>query len=164
MPRANGSTRTTPALLVAVTLVLLVTRVAAGVHEWKHPPKWPDLVRWQTPHDANEGVKGKPVLYDFSARWCEPCGVMQQDVFGDDKSAQLINDEFQPIKVADEDKSAGASALRERFNVHEYPTLIIAGGGLAEPQTEAGYPSKETVEKFMRKSMRKVYEIKLDKE
>jgi thiol:disulfide interchange protein len=164
MPRANaGSTRSLSVALVAATIALLAARVAFGTYEAKHPPRWPDLVQWRATADVSE-KEGKPVLYEFYENACPACDALQQDVLGDAHSATMISTEFQPTRVIESDESAAAKALRDRFSIDAYPTIVIVGGGLKEPLYARGFGGKEAFEKTLQSALRKSFEVRFEKQ
>ncbi|MFY9554101.1 MAG: thioredoxin family protein [Blastocatellia bacterium] len=81
-------------------------------------------VDWKTSYDA--GVKaarrdGKPVLLEFWATWCQPCKVMDQEVWPDSKIQRLATN-FVCIAV-DVDHSEPEAT---RYHIQAIPTVIIA--------------------------------------
>ena len=76
MRPANAmSTRARPTVLIGLAAVMFAGRLAAGINEGANPPHPGGLVSWR-PIDgavAAATAEHKPILYDFSASWCEPC-------------------------------------------------------------------------------------------
>jgi hypothetical protein len=160
MHPAEGSTRPRPTLLFVAAALLLFARVASGVYETRHPPRWPDLVRWLPIAQVSETDRNRPVLYDFSSSACEPCSRMLQDVFGQEEAARSINESFIAVRVSDDDASPEAQALRERFSIDAYPSLIVVGGGLPEPMFLRGYPGENATHEFLRSAIVKSASIR----
>jgi thiol:disulfide interchange protein len=146
------STRARPKALIAVAALLLVARIATGVHDAYHPPRPGGLVRWLTPGDPAiaELATRKPVFYDFSASWCEPCHAMDREVFSDPESANYINATFVPVRVADEDRSEAAESLRARHEAMSLPTLIVIPPSAKEPRRIQGFPGRRQTMGFLR--------------
>jgi thiol:disulfide interchange protein len=138
-----------PLLLLTLAAMLLLARIVAGIHEWRHPPQEMEWVKWRPLEAAGAQAQssGMPILYDFSAEWCGPCQRMQQEVFADRQSAQLINSTFVPVRVVDRQREEGrnptaVAALEERYKVGAFPTLVVVPLDGSPPTVIEGYPGK----------------------
>jgi thiol:disulfide interchange protein len=152
-PGSAGSTRAVPTALLVLAAVLLVARVGAGVYEARHAAPLGGLVRWRAPDGAEAAAPdGKPILYDFSATWCEPCKRMDREVFANQDSAGLINGSFFAVHVDDDDQSMAAAALRSRHHLEALPTLVVVRPGGGEPRRLQGYPGKQRVLAFLKRA------------
>jgi thiol:disulfide interchange protein len=146
------TTRARPTVLLVIAALLLLARVGTGIREHLFPPRVPELVRWSAPVEPGAAVPapGKPVLYEFTADWCEPCQKMKREVFAERDSARFINQNFFPVRILDTDVSAGARALRERHRVTGFPTLLVTMPGDRESPTLAeGYQNRRATMKFL---------------
>jgi len=148
-PRLAGSSRATPPLLLGIAMVLLILRVAAGIHESRHPSGSVDLVEWRPAEDAGARARslGRPILYDFTADWCSPCQVMAREVFADRQAARAISTQFVPVRVLDRTHEEGrnppdVAALQARYHVQAFPTLVIASPDGGDPIVIEGYPGR----------------------
>jgi thiol:disulfide interchange protein len=156
-PPAEGTTRGRPTALLVAAAVLLVARVATGIHEDRHPPAMPDLVRWRPIEGAEEIARAGnlPVLYDFTAEWCVPCQVMQREVFGDPEAADEIERWFVPVRVTDRTREDGRNApavdsLQKRFRISSFPTLVVMPRGGGDPVVVVGYQGKQSTMQRLR--------------
>lgn len=70
----------------------------------------------------------KLIFMDCYTTWCGPCKMLARDVFTNSEVAAFFNDKFVNVKV-DMEKGEGKS-LKDRYEVHAYPTLnFIDGNG-----------------------------------
>ena len=102
-------------------------------------------IAWQTslPEDA-----GRPVLVDFTADWCPPCKVMEQEAWPDAEVAEAarayaavkIDIDFNPDLAAD-------------FEVASIPTIILLGadGNTLARQEGYTYGGQAKLAAFLRK-------------
>lgn len=153
----HGSTRSTPRWILLLAGVLLLARIATGVWEQRNPPSTEDKVAWRPIALAAEVARAerKPILYDFTAEWCAPCQAMGREVFGDEKSARVIDGMFVPVRVLDRTHEDGANlpevaALQQRYQVEAFPTLIVAAADGSELGRVEGYPGRDGLMKELR--------------
>lgn len=150
MLRANPeSTTSMPRWLLVLTAALVIFRIASEAMPERHEP---DLVAWRDPSSA-EAIAAPsgltPVLYYYSASWCQPCRRLDKDVFHDADMAKYVNARFVPIHVATDNVAPGehraeARRLMALHHVQAFPTLVIERPG-QEPLTLVGYPSRRKV-------------------
>lgn len=63
----------------------------------------------------------KPVLLDLTAVWCHWCHVMDSTSYSDEDCANIINENFVPIKVYIDKRPD----IRERYNMGGFPSTVF---------------------------------------
>ena len=156
-----GSTRRDPLVLIAIALVLLGLRVSLGLREPTRPAgrvegrlqiQAGEVMRWRAPDAALEEARatGKPLLYDFTADWCPPCRLMNEQLFDDRAVATDLDKRFVPVRVLDRQRETGRNApwvdeLQRRYRVSAFPTLVVVRASGAEPYRIEGYLGRDAV-------------------
>jgi thiol:disulfide interchange protein len=151
---ARTDQRALPVALLAVALLLVAARVAVPLVK-RAAPQAAGVVQWLTPAEglALAATTGKPILYDFTADWCQPCHMLDEHVFGNPAIAKDINEHFVPIRVVDRLREEGRNApevdeLRQRFNVRGFPTVVFDGRGGKRARME-GFRGPDEFERLM---------------
>jgi thiol:disulfide interchange protein len=150
---ARTDQRAIPIALFVVALVLVAARVAFPLVQPTPPQN--GGVHWYTP---DEGLRlaassNKPVLLDFTAEWCQPCHVLDAEVFQNPAIARAINERFIAIRVVDRRQEEGRNAsavdeLQQRFTVRGFPTVVFADRGGERARME-GFRGREEFERVM---------------
>ena len=115
-------------------------------------PKRVEIPKSEESAIAIAAKTGKPLLIDFYGIWCPPCNLYNETIFNTKKFAEYTR-KFVFLKM---DADAESSfALKSRFKVGGYPTLIIARanpkGELTEVERIVGYfPPAEFYSKLER--------------
>lgn len=65
-------------------------------------------VKWMTLEQALKAQEKQPrkILIDFFANWCGPCKTMEKETFGHPVIAELINENYYPVKFNAEGNDA----------------------------------------------------------
>ena len=66
---------------------------------------------------------GTPVLIDLSAAWCQPCRMMEREVFSNREVGEFINDRFVAARY-NVDRATGRK-LMDRYGSGSIPLLLI---------------------------------------
>lgn len=146
--------RTIPLWLPLLAAVAVAARVM--VVQLDPVEKSSTLVEWVPLAYAEERAKdtGRPILYDFTAEWCRPCHVLDDEVFKDAQIAARINKRFIPVRVTDRMQEDGANppavqAVQRRFEVRMFPTVVIAGVDGHTRAKMVGYEGKSEFVKMI---------------
>lgn len=90
------------------------------------------------------GEERKLVFIDAHTAWCQPCVLMEKNVFSLNTVADFYNEHFINVKI----DFGKEKELAERFDVHGYPSYIFVnakgkavymGGGYTEEKEFIGY-------------------------
>jgi thiol:disulfide interchange protein DsbD len=155
--------RSLPKWLPLLAAVLLALRFAAGrfPQEPRSERVGETLVKWVPLAEAQRRAEAerRPLMYDFSAEWCEPCKQMDRSVFRDKAVAERLNRTVIPVRITDRTQEEGSNppeiaALQKRYAVIGFPTLVFADpGGLELARLEGMKGSDEvsaTLERVVR--------------
>ena len=151
------SQRYVPVALIAIALALLAGRIVHHVTKLDGPVKGKDdLVRWMTPEEGLRlaATTRQPILFDFTADWCQPCHVLDAEVFRNPEIARDINERFVAIRVVDRQQEEGSNkpevdALQRRYGVRGFPTVVFADGSGSERARMDGFRGRGEFERLM---------------
>jgi thiol:disulfide interchange protein len=141
---------------IVLALALLAAAGPAGA-----VPK--DLVRWRpiAAGEAEAKKAGKPVLYFFTADWCGPCHLLEQQVFSRKDVADQIAKDFIPVVVQDRQRETGKNApemlkLADRYGLRGFPTLVVSRPGLDRGITMEGWDGPERAMEFLKSARQRL--------
>lgn len=153
---ARTDQRSLPVALFLIALALVAARIVVPLMK-KDPPAGAkgSGIRWLTPAEGMRAAQasGKPVLFDFTAEWCQPCHMLEAEVFRNPAIARTINERFVPIRVTDRRQEEGRNSpevdeLQQRFGVRGFPTVVIADAGGERARME-GFRGRAEFERMM---------------
>ncbi|MCB9745793.1 MAG: tetratricopeptide repeat protein [Alphaproteobacteria bacterium] len=113
----------------------------APPQEPEAPAEPPHGVKVHAPEDAFAEAKetGQLVLLDFTAVWCPPCQQLAAEVLHDEANAL----DLAPYVLAQVDADATSSwAIKDRYKVGGYPTIIVTRADGTEVDRRVGYPGE----------------------
>lgn len=132
-----------PAAALVLTLVLALASFAAAGRAGAAPK---GLVKWRpiVSGEAEAKKAGKLVLYFFTADWCGPCHLLEQQVFSQKAVADQIAKDFVPVLVRDVSRETGTNSpemlrLAERYGLRGFPTLVVSRPGFDKGITMEGW-------------------------
>lgn len=153
------SQRHIPLALITIAVVLLALRIASHFVDPGKDAK--SLVKWVSVEEGIELARnsGKPILFDFMADWCQPCHVLDAEVFQNAAIAREINERFIAVRVVDRQQEEGRNtpsveALQQRYNVRAFPTVVIADGAGDEQARMEGFRGRVAFERMMAQALR----------
>jgi thiol:disulfide interchange protein len=155
---ARTNQRYIPLIFILIVGGLVAARVTS---HWVKSRKAPAgekgaLVKWVPLEDAVElaSTLNKPILFDFTAEWCQPCHMLDAQVFRDAQLAAKINDDFIPVRVTDRMQEEGrnkpeVAKLQQRYGVRGFPTVVIVDSAGSERGRMEGFGGRDAFERMM---------------
>ena len=140
----------------------VLAAVLAAASSLRAAPQ-PDLVKWRSiaAGEAEAKKTGKPVLYFFTASWCGPCHLLEQEVFSKKDVAAQIAKDFVPVVVRDRMRETGRNtpemeSLADRYGLRGFPTLIVSRPGTNRGVTMEGWDGPQAAVAFLRDARRRL--------
>lgn len=152
---ARTNQRSIPIALFIIAIALVAGRITLQAMKTT-PAQQAGAVHWLTPEEGHRIAKttGKPLLYDFTAEWCGPCHLLDEEVFENTDVAAAINQRFVPVRVTDRQREEGTNppdvdALQERYSVRGFPTVVFADANGSERARLEGFRGREEFQRVM---------------
>jgi thiol:disulfide interchange protein len=123
-------------------------------------------IKWRSIASGNAEAKksGKPALYFFTAAWCEPCRLLEGQVFAVPEMAAQIEKDFVPIEVEDRMRETGSNsaemlALADRYRLRGFPTLVVSRPGVSMNLTLEGWMGSKAASDFLKTAKKRFLEL-----
>jgi thiol-disulfide isomerase/thioredoxin len=125
--------------------------VAAAVLDY-----WPssDALKWVT-FEESKGLassQNKPIFVDVYADWCQPCKLMDKQVFPEDSVKNILTNRYVLAKINGDDAVVG-DTLRKLFGIKAYPTYIVLNSSGRERKRHIGFMPKSEMIKWLNDSI-----------
>jgi thiol:disulfide interchange protein len=153
---ARTSQRYIPVVVVGIAVALLAVRIGVSMAKRSGESVKTEQVRWNTPEEGMRLARetGKPILFDFTADWCQPCHILDAEVFRNPALARLINERFIAVRVVDRQQEEGRNrpeveSLQQRYGVRGFPTVVFADVSGTERGRMEGFRGREEFERVM---------------
>ena len=114
--------------------------------------------------EAEARKRGKPALYFFTAEWCGPCHLLEEQVFAVPDVAAQVEKDFIPIVVQDRMRETGKNApemlaLADRYDLRGFPTLVVSRPRLAANVMLVGWEGREAAIEFLKTGRKRFLDV-----
>ncbi|MEO8586019.1 MAG: thioredoxin family protein [Acidobacteriota bacterium] len=123
-------------------------------------------IKWRaiSAGEAEAKKNGKPALYFFTAEWCGPCHLLEEQVFANPDVAAQVEKDYVPIVVQDRARETGKNApemlvLADRYGLRGFPTLVVSRPHLASNVTLEGWEGRGAAVEFLKTGKRKILDL-----
>src|SRR5512140_1214914 len=130
------------------------------------PAKSPINWRAIAAGEAESKKSGKPALYFFTASWCGPCHLLEDQVFAMPEVAAQGEKDFVPIVVPDRMRETGKNApemlaLADRYGLRGFPTLVVSRPNLAANVSLEGWEGRGAAVEFLRSGKKRFLDVEV---
>ena len=114
--------------------------------------------------EAEAKKDGKPALYFFTAAWCGPCHLLEEQVFAVPEVAAQVEKDFVPIVVQDRARETGRNApemlaLADRYGLRGFPTLVVSRPRLGDQVKLEGWEGRGAAVEFLKTAKKRFLEV-----
>jgi thiol-disulfide isomerase/thioredoxin len=116
--------------------------------------------------EAESKKSGKPALYFFTASWCGPCHLLDDQVFAVPEIAAQVEKDFVPIVVPDRMRETGKNApemlaLANRYGLRGFPTLVVSRPNVTANVTLEGWEGRGAAVEFLRSGKKRFLDVEV---
>ena len=126
----------------------------------------PTSINWRAiaAGEAEAKKGGKPALYFFTAAWCGPCHLLEEQVFAVPEVAAQVEKDFVPIVVQDRARETGRNApemlaLADRYGLRGFPTLVVSRPRLGDQVKLEGWEGRGAAVEFLKTAKKRFLEV-----
>lgn len=116
---------------------------------------WPasDALKWVSFEESRSlaSSQNKPIFVDVYADWCQPCKLMDKQVFPDDSVKNILTNRYVLAKINGDDPVVG-DTLKKMFGIKAYPTYIVLNSSGRERKRHIGFIPKSDMIKWLNDS------------
>ncbi|HUI28554.1 MAG TPA: thioredoxin family protein, partial [Candidatus Kryptonia bacterium] len=119
------------------------------------PPQAESAIEWQnlTPTTIEQSrTAGRPLVLEFGAEWCIPCGEMARTTFVDPDVVRT-SAHFSMVKADITEQNDDNDRLLQQFDVRGVPTVLVYDAAGNEVGRLVGYTSATELLEVMRKAV-----------
>lgn len=123
-------------------------------------------IKWRAINagEAEAKKSGKPALYFFTADWCGPCHLLEEQVFAVPDVAAQVEKDYVPIVVQDRARETGKNApemlaLADRYGLRGFPTLVVSRPNLAANVTLEGWEGRAAAVEFLKTGKKRFLDL-----